>query len=107
MACAKLQNDASPRNYSMVIFSLNRRQLIFLLFLVNFLGQMFGQCNARKGFGALIVGLLCLNSYGFVLSKSKITMCVKDSNMDPYNVVEGKKCEKKLVITKAVSAGEV
>ena len=73
---------------------------------------MFGQCNARKGFGALIVGLLCLNSYfrysdGFVLSKSKITMCVKDSNMDPYNVVEGKKCEKKLVITKAVSAGEV
>lgn len=62
---------------------------------------------------AFIVGLVCLSrSYfpgcsGLILSKSKITMCVKDSKTDPMNVVAGKKCEKKLVITKAVTTGQV
>ena len=44
---------------------------------------------------------------GTVLSKSKITMCVKDKNTDPFNVVEGKSCDKKLVLTKAVTSGQV
>lgn len=61
---------------------------------------------------AFIFGLMCLSRYfsgcgGLLLSKSKITMCMKDSQTDPMNVVAGKKCEKKLVITKAVTAGQV
>ena len=34
-------------------------------------------------------------------------MCVRDKDRDPFNVVEGKGCEKKLVLTKSVSAEEV
>ncbi|XP_028409635.1 hapless 2-like [Dendronephthya gigantea] len=33
-------------------------------------------------------------------------MCVRDKNRDPFNVVDGKSCDKKLVITKSVTAGE-
>ena len=34
-------------------------------------------------------------------------MCVRDKDRDPFNVVDGKGCEKKLVLTKSVSAEEV
>jgi hypothetical protein len=73
---------------------------------------MFKQCSVR---GCLVVLIFVVFGIyrelffcdGTILSKGKITMCVKDKNRDPYNVVEGKGCDKKLVITKSVSAEQV
>ena len=73
---------------------------------------MFKQCTVKKCLVVLffvVFGIYrefsCCN--GTILSKGKITMCVKDKNNDPYNVVEGKGCDKKLVVTKSVSAEQV
>lgn len=59
----------------------------------------------------LIVFIFIISFHSYcectILTKGKITMCVKDKNQDPFNVVDGKGCEKKLVLTKAVSAGQV
>ena len=73
---------------------------------------MSKQCSVNKCLVVLLFvifgiyrELTCCN--GTILSKGKITMCVKDKNSDPFNVVEGKGCEKKLVITKSVSAEQV
>lgn len=65
------------------------RQYIFILLVIFPVYHQFNGCN------------------GTVLSKGKIMMCVKDKNLDPFNVVEGKGCNKKLVVTKSVSAEQV
>ena len=73
---------------------------------------MFEKCGSLRCqivfilvmFGVVVEFFYCT---GTILSKSKITMCVRDKDRDPFNVVEGKGCEKKLVLTKSVSAEEV
>lgn len=73
---------------------------------------MYRHCSSMKCLFLLIFSIFgiyrefpCCN--GTILSKSKITMCVKDKDRDPFNVVDGKSCDKKLVITKSVTAEQV
>ena len=67
-------------------------------------------CSSTKVLFAF-AGLMLFGHFfdcdGTIIAKSKITMCVQDDIKDPFNVVEGKKCQKKLVVTKAVTTGEV
>lgn len=73
---------------------------------------MFEECGSLRCQLVFILVIFCVfleffYCTGTILSKSKITMCVRDKDRDPFNVVEGKGCEKKLVLTKSVSAEEV
>lgn len=73
---------------------------------------MFEKCASMKCQILFLLAIFCMFQEfhycaGTILSKSKITMCVRDKDRDPFNVVDGKGCEKKLVLTKSVSAEEV
>ncbi|EDO36432.1 predicted protein [Nematostella vectensis] len=57
----------------------------------------------------ILVGLLCLanESYSDVIAKSSLQMCENTGNSDdPYNVVDQKACEKKLIVTLSVRSGQ-
>ena len=70
---------------------------------------MIKQCILRNSLFVFISVIYFYVSFcdGTVLSKGKIMMCIRDKNSDPFNVVDGKACNKKLVITKSISADQV
>ena len=64
--------------------------------------------DIRYAISVLVLAVVVLSTRGDLIAKSSVTMCENSANSeDPFNVVDNKACEKKLIVTMSVQSRQV